>query len=390
MQSAGRRCAFGGSKRIGAAVLRTRCGASAGAGPTSSTVSPDAEMGDFDSWEETEEEDDWMREGGPATHDDTVFEEPEEPDNLLSSLGVKDPIDRKYSTEAEFKQAEAKFEERIRNDPEFRQAIAGKENQVKRMLLFPKDESDKSPSQNWVRHLLNESRHVDIAIVPSAIESMKELAQFDSNYAEKDREFFEKFHDGDVVFSGSVILSRYLAIHPPLVELRGKTVIELGGGCGMPSVVAGMMGASRVLLQDKLREPLEMAVQSAVRNKASSSLCTLCCDWKDLPDRLASAEEETLQQFREADIILGSVVLYSQDKSESVADVLDQLLKRPSQAAYLVEPYRYKHFEPFEARCRSHGLDVHDTEICTWEPMSGDTNENDPEWYCRLATIRRP
>lgn len=388
MQTAGRRCTFGGFRRIGEAVFRTRRGAGAGAGPTARTNSPNAEMGDFDSWEEIEEEDDWMREDGPATHDDgSAFQE----SDVLSGKGLSSvDFNGGYSTEAEFREAEAKFEEKLRSDPMFRKSIAGRENQVKKTLLFPREEKDKAPGMNWVRHFLNESRYVDVCIVPSAIDSMKELGSHDSSYGDHNPEFFERFHAGDVIFSGAIILSRYLAIHPPLVDLRGKTVIELGGGCGMPSVVASMMGASRVLLQDQLGEPLEMAVQAAVHNNASSNLYTLCGDWTDLPDRLASAEQEALQQFREPDIILGSVLLYSANKSESVADVLSQLLTRPSQTAYLVEPYRLKHFETFEARCRSHGLDVKNCEIVTWEPENPGPTANNLDWYCRLATIWRP
>ncbi|KAL9100320.1 MAG: hypothetical protein Q9163_004283, partial [Psora crenata] len=53
---------------------------------------------------------------------------------------------------------------------------------------------------------------------------------------------------GHHLWNGAIVLSRYLEQHPSLV--CGKHVLELGAGAGLPGIVAGMLGAARVLLTD--------------------------------------------------------------------------------------------------------------------------------------------
>lgn len=50
------------------------------------------------------------------------------------------------------------------------------------------------------------------------------------------------------LWNGSRIVSNYLETHPDLVH--NKSVLELGAGAGLPSLVAGVLGARKVVMTD--------------------------------------------------------------------------------------------------------------------------------------------
>ena len=50
------------------------------------------------------------------------------------------------------------------------------------------------------------------------------------------------------LWNGSKLMSNYLEMHPELVQ--GRTVLELGAGAGLPSLVAAMLGARKVVMTD--------------------------------------------------------------------------------------------------------------------------------------------
>ena len=50
------------------------------------------------------------------------------------------------------------------------------------------------------------------------------------------------------VWDGAAPMAEFLCEHPERV--RGKTVVELGAGPGLPGIVAARLGAARVVLTD--------------------------------------------------------------------------------------------------------------------------------------------
>jgi len=171
--------------------------------------------------------------------------------------------------------------------------------------------------------------------------------------------------------------------------LAGKVVIELGAGLGLPSVTAARLGAARVLLQDKDEAPLQEAIQSGIKNGVAERLVTLRSEWQDLPTRLLSASEDSLRQFHDADIIIGSEILFDEKAAKAVAGTLSELLRRQEQVAYIADPYKQRHRKVFTEACREGGLTVTETEIVTWEPEWDNKLETEEEWVCRLLTVRR-
>ena len=57
------------------------------------------------------------------------------------------------------------------------------------------------------------------------------------------------FLQGHYLWNGAQVVSRYLERHIPDL-VRNKTVLELGAGAGLPSLVAAIHGASKVVVTD--------------------------------------------------------------------------------------------------------------------------------------------
>lgn len=86
------------------------------------------------------------------------------------------------------------------------------------------------------------------------------------------------------VWDGAILLARYLEQRPSIV--RGLSVLELGAGCGLVGIVAGVLGARAVILTD-LPTELKRLEQNVNRNRAICSETTVmtceACDWWDPP-----------------------------------------------------------------------------------------------------------
>lgn len=239
--------------------------------------------------------------------------------------------------------------------------------------------------QQWIDVPLNDTWTVRVAQVAGAEAKFINMMRTETVVS---NETLDMFTDGDSFWPGAVILARWMAIHPPVVRFAGKTVVELGAGLGLPGILAARLGADHVLLQDRTDPPLQEAVRTAAENDVMAKISTLRCRWQDMPTRLLSASEDVLQVFADADIFLGADVLFSEAAATEVADLLAELLRRSDQVAYIADPYKRAHRRVFTKLCRSHGLELSETEIVTWEP-EGNTLETDEEWVCILIAVCR-
>jgi predicted nicotinamide N-methyase len=91
---------------------------------------------------------------------------------------------------------------------------------------------------------------------------------------------------GLVSWDGSIVLGKYLEIHPDIV--RNKKVLELGAGTGVAGLSAGLLGASKVLLTDlqytldNLRRNIAETVNANTHlPNLSQSLSAVHLDWSD-------------------------------------------------------------------------------------------------------------
>ncbi|XP_035811459.2 histone-arginine methyltransferase METTL23 isoform X2 [Amphiprion ocellaris] len=129
---------------------------------------------------------------------------------------------------------------------------------------------------------------------------------------------------GMYVWPSAVVLAQYLWTYRD--ELRGKTVLELGAGVGLPGVVAASCGAA-VILSDSSDKP------SCLQN------CRRSCDANGLQEvalvGLKWGEvSPDLVLLPRLDVILGSDVFYDPRDFEDVIVTVAFLLRKNPEAQF--------------------------------------------------------
>lgn len=125
------------------------------------------------------------------------------------------------------------------------------------------------------------------------------------------------------LWPSAIGLSKFIDEQPALV--KGKAVIEIGCGLGLPGIVAAMNGAN-VTMTDYLQEALDFAGSNWQRNVDGAFRGQLL-DWRD-----ASA-------VGKADVVLASDVAYESRSFEPLINALKSILK-PDGKLILSEPNR--------------------------------------------------
>lgn len=108
-------------------------------------------------------------------------------------------------------------------------------------------------------------------------------------------------------------------------DVRGMRVLELGCGLGVPSIVAALGAARRVLATDWSPDALEYAARNADLNGASVE--TMLVDWREPASLVAEGPW---------DLVLGSDLLYEERNVEPLLALLPRLANK----ALLAEPGR--------------------------------------------------
>jgi predicted nicotinamide N-methyase len=102
-----------------------------------------------------------------------------------------------------------------------------------------------------------------------------------------------------------------LAEHVGARDLRGRRVLELGAGLGLPSLAAALRGAD-VLATDWAEDAVALLAANAARN--GISLSVEVARW-DEPERFATGW----------DLVLAADVLYEQRNADQLVDLLPRL-----------------------------------------------------------------
>ena len=128
------------------------------------------------------------------------------------------------------------------------------------------------------------------------------------------------------LWASAIAMSLYL-VENQLVS-NEKSVTEIGCGLGLPSIVAGLLGAKEVVLTDYLPEALDFAKQNWLHNLPNKNAHFQVLDWRN-PDSSVSA-----------DILLASDVAYESRAFEPLLNAFKILLK-PQGTILITEPNRY-------------------------------------------------
>ena len=131
------------------------------------------------------------------------------------------------------------------------------------------------------------------------------------------------------LWPSAVGLATHLMKNKSLIE--GKTVLEIGGGLGLPALVASSLGAT-VTATDYLQDAVDFAKRNAEIN-GITNMQYRTFDWR---------RAEGYEQF---DILLASDVAYERSQFEHLQKAFTHLIK-PNGLILLSEPNRYI-AEPF-------------------------------------------
>jgi predicted nicotinamide N-methyase len=122
----------------------------------------------------------------------------------------------------------------------------------------------------------------------------------------------EEFPFWSKVWPSAKALCTYLAAHPAL--FRGKRVLELGAGLGLPSLLCAAEAIS-VHCTDRSREAMRFAEASAARNGWPGMRCSVL-NWLDSPQPLP------------CDLLLLSDVNYDPQIGEALKALIDRYRQR--------------------------------------------------------------
>ena len=111
-------------------------------------------------------------------------------------------------------------------------------------------------------------------------------------------------------------------------DLRGRRVVELGCGVGLPSVVAALGGAD-VLATDWYAEALRFVARNA--DAAGAEVATLPVDWTAPPSGLLARPP--------ADLVVGADVLYEERNGPALAALVPRILA-PDGELVVADPRR--------------------------------------------------
>ena len=129
---------------------------------------------------------------------------------------------------------------------------------------------------------------------------------------------------GVVLWPAAIALAHEVAARAD--ELRGRTVLELGAGTGLPGIVAATFGA-RVVQTDRQALAMSVCRRNGERNGVASSIEYRVADWTLWEDEARY------------DCILGSDVLYSDGMHPHLRHILETNLA-PGGRVLLSDPFR--------------------------------------------------
>lgn len=165
-------------------------------------------------------------------------------------------------------------------------------------------------------------------------------------------------------WEASLHLATYIYAHPP----KGKSVIELGAGTGLVSILCAMLGSQVVMSTDGLPHVVEAMETNFSRNRktlgenVASRLIAKVLDWNETREGLEDILEVN-GELPDYDLIVGADITYSPDVVPVLAEMLSVLMndmfRERNMEAFISATVRNEHtLNVFRDACKERKLSV--------------------------------
>ncbi|KAK5062897.1 hypothetical protein LTR84_004973 [Exophiala bonariae] len=147
---------------------------------------------------------------------------------------------------------------------------------------------------------------------------------------------------GHLLWNAGQVVAQYLEDNRQQL-LQGKTVLELGAGAGLPSLVASILGAKKVVVTDYPDNELIVNLRHNIdRNLVADDQANIVAEgflWGSAADTLSKHLDTGSKGF---DVLILADILFNHSEHEKLLNTLTQCLKRTSESVALVffTPYR--------------------------------------------------
>ncbi|KAH9518380.1 Histidine protein methyltransferase 1 [Bulinus truncatus] len=131
-----------------------------------------------------------------------------------------------------------------------------------------------------------------------------------------------KYEGGLKIWECGLDLVQFLSSHEAetIVEIKGKTILELGCGAGLPGLYCLKSGAQRVDFQDYNIDVLKLLTQPNVRRNISTEQCHYFAgDW-------GSFNQIAVENNLKYDVILTAETIYNPDNYSKILNIFKSAL----------------------------------------------------------------
>lgn len=189
---------------------------------------------------------------------------------------------------------------------------------------------------------------------------------------------------GFVMWPSAVALSRWLVSNPQVV--KGRTVLELGAGCGLTGLVAATLSPSHVILSDFNPKVLENLERNIVLNNASSTRAIGL-------DFYQQSGQSTIRSWIDVngnncpavDVVLAADMICQPDDAVAAAKTIHDALLPNGVAIVICADAKHRFgVDCFERECQKVGLKVQVSNVA--ELYEGDEMEM-TTGYCEGMTL---
>jgi len=147
---------------------------------------------------------------------------------------------------------------------------------------------------------------------------------------------------GHLLWNAGQVVALYLEQHAEQL-IRGKTVLELGAGGGLPSLVSAVLGAQKVVVTDypdlDLILNLRHNIQHCSLLREKPNIVAEGFLWGSSPELLKSHLQPSMEGF---DLLILADILFNHSEHAKLVATLRDCLKRSDKSVALVffTPYR--------------------------------------------------